>query len=257
MKRQFRTIHGIVAVVMLIALFGVSGWILSQGDTQPICDPIAGCVDEGIPAELQATFEAQDKAWIEAFSNRSIFNFNVAYLVDETTASSDDLLSSAHLEKIFGAEVFHTWDAFAKARSEKPYQIVFVHTSLMQQADNAWAKEAYLDKTIFVGLNTTFEPLTALVGDSCLNHASPTLEQYFDVVARVIFISPEGTNKEDISALGREYLETCKQSFSDSRYVTPISLAYPLHTIDDLTFLANTLVADTVNFNIPIAHLLD
>lgn len=252
MKHQFRIANRITAIVFMIVLLGLSGWALSQGDTPPLCDPITGCTDESIPSELQAAFEAQEKAWMDAFTNRSILSFNVAYLVDEATALSDDLLSGAHFEKIFGAEVFHSWDDFAKARTEKNYQIVFVHTTLMQQIDSAWTKDAYLNKTIFVGLNTTFEPLAALVGDSCLRHPSPTLENYFDVVARVIFISPDGTTKGDVAALGLEYLETCKQSFSNSRNVNAVSLAYPLRTIDDLTYLANTIVADTVSFNIPI-----
>ncbi len=104
----------------------------------------------------------------------SIFDFRVAYLIDEELPETD-LLSVSNVSRLTGAVAFDDWDEFLKQFEEIPFQIILVHDSMVDAVNLMWMHNAYRSSMMIVGINTGFQRYVDMVGDWCIRALAPYL----------------------------------------------------------------------------------
>jgi hypothetical protein len=165
----------LVSTVGILARTNIS--ISAQDVTETPVPPEGEVPNNPESPDEQATRQAIEAQQEAEFNAMSIFDYRVAYLIAADAVTPDSLVSEAAFEQVFGSKVFNTWEAFADANADAPFQIILIHKSMVEQVDTTWTQWAYRNRVILVSISMTLDQYIEITGDRC--NASPTME-YFE-----------------------------------------------------------------------------
>ena len=253
LNRVFKT--GMLMIPVLLAIF-IMIVIHGNGVMQ---EPIPTLEPDGVPVappvdpSIEATAQALEAEWILEYQSRSIFDFNIAYLVIPDAIPENSLMSEQSFSETFGAQIIHSWDEFITQNGQHPFQILLIHDSIYDQLDVTWTQEAYRNKVIIVGIGMPFEHLVEVIGDRCVKHPNPTSEDNF--ASRMMLISYAVTvdNEDYRSLIDQFVLSECRDNFDlgDVQYgVFKGRTNYPLTDVRLLNALVDTLIDKSMDYQI-------
>lgn len=249
LQLRFKMIPVLLAIFVTIVIH-ING--LTQ-EPAPTLEP--GAVPNALLVEpaIEATAQALESEWMHEYQSRSIFNFNIAYLVTSNAIPDDSLMSGQSFAKTFGARIVHSWDDFISYNEQHPFQILLIHDSIYDQLDFTWTQNAYRNKVIIVGIGMPFDHLIEVIGDHCVKHPNPTREDKF--ASRMMLISYAVTvDNEDYRDLIDQFvLSECRDNFDlgDVQYgIFRGRTNYPLTDARLLTSLVDTLVIKSMDYQV-------
>lgn len=206
------------------------------------------------PADIVATHEAESATLAAEFNSRSIFDFQVAYLIAQDAVSSGSLASAQSITSVFDAEVMNSWSDFLDLNQAQAFHIVLIHESMYGQVDKAWLQNAYRNQVFIVGINMSFEHLADITGDSCLRDPNPGLLDRFGNMYLYFTYNVKLQNESLRDFVNTSELEICEpyqveDGSSVSMYHGTVNA--PFFDEETLYALATSLVLDTVAYGIP------
>jgi hypothetical protein len=197
----------------------------------------------------QATSAAADATGEAAYFSRTIFDFNVAYLIGTDMAESP--LSAQNAALYLGAQAIHSWDAFLEAEASTPHQIILIHPTMADAVDSAWLAEAYRNRVLIVGMDIPFARLAELVGDQCMRDPNPGIDQWFEYTVLYFTFDITLNQPEHRETATRRVLELC-EGLSGLEGAWPTHGSYNQGVFDATTLeeLRGNLLVDTVNYGL-------
>lgn len=180
------------------------------------------------PTEIPATATAmaeQAAADTREIKSRDWRNFRVAYLVD-TNIELEEIVSAETIQRLTGAVVLDSAEAFAEANAESPFQIVLIHGSMKDKVDREWANRAYREAAaIIVGIDLYRKDLLDIIGNYCTKTKGDLLDHVPHAWAVYMF-EVVGGAEEYKEGIYQAKLETCSKPRVDpsqSTYFSEIS----------------------------------
>lgn len=213
-----------------------------------------------LQAQISATHAAEDAILEAEFRSRTIFGFNIAYLIDQKAEGVAEIVSAPTLSEYFGSVAFSSWDDFVRANTESPFQMVFVHASMLETVDPAWFYDAYRSGIYIIGINVRERQLAKLVGDKCRTSQGDLLD-YFENTYIYLEYSALLEKPEHRERVDKAFLEDCTRldTFTEDMGSVYMATGSSRNTIDDVTnleTLTTMLVSYSVSHNIAPARLL-
>lgn len=258
----------LIGCLVTLSLLAVSGMMFSFSavDAQVLPLPEGAIMTataglEGIGLTLapdeelvqKATLDAHAATWAAELSNRTIFDFNVAYLIVEGAASSDSLVSAESIAGVTGASVISKWEDFIAQNAQQPFHIVLIHGSMYDQVDKAWMSSAYRNKIFVVGINMPFANLADLVNDRCLQDPNPGALENFGNLYLYFTFDVELENESYRELVTQSELETCNDDYTGTGFVSVNhgTVSLPIINQELLQNLVSDLISDTVSYGFP------
>lgn len=211
-----------------------------------------------LEAQIAATQAAQDAEWVANFASRTIFDFRLAYLITEDASIQGTVVSSENMREYLGAITIHSWDEFMELNNQQPFNMILIHASMVEIVDTAWMSTAYRNEIFIVGIDVRREQLGEIVGDKC--HGGNGKETLDFVDHNYLYFAYDVIleNEEYRDAVHKISLEDCTEDYQGigKARIMHGTNEIPIATEEELSLIANSLVAFTVNFHIAKSGVL-
>lgn len=253
MSRRITITGRVVGLVILLVCTTLLSDRLTgaQDESTPIPDPEGQPIFD-VPPEIQATHEAEDAIFNVQYHSRSIFDFRVAYLIAEDAEQAGSVVESANMAKYLGAETIHGWDEFLSLNEDDHFHMILIHGSMTEQVDPEWMGDAYRNDVQIVGIDLLPKALKALVRDECVRGAQQEIAEWYDHYAFHFSYHIELEHESDREYVYEQQLERCKRvKIEGYGSFTHGVMNLPLIDADSLQYLADSLLMNTINFDIP------
>jgi len=231
----------------MVGLFALSSVAFAQ-------EPAGAVTNEPEPDPVsEAAQQAYEAEWQREFESRSVFDFNIAYLVKEGSISPDRLESSESLATMIGAQPFYSWDSFLTQNEQTPFQIILIHDSLYDQIDHSVTQHAYRNQVIIIGIGMPFEHLVEITGDHCQKNPNPHLAKEADKMVLYFTYIVNVADESLRPTIDQAFLDNCseKPDIGDAPVTVETTATNPL--ISDLSYpgyLAGLIVSETIDYSI-------
>lgn len=226
---------------------------LNAQESQPL--PLPTSADTAIPEVLQAEVTAQAyHAAAEADrATRTIFEYRMAYVVNQEAVSQNDLLAVDQVAALSGAHIVSSWDNFVELNSAQPFDIVLLHSSMLDQVDRTWFQSAYRNGVIFAGINLNHAQMAQLTGDQCMGNTQMAFEEDFFTVFLYTVKAPSQDIREIVN---KAELEDCSGDYGRLAGTNEIRVErgttqYWIRNSEELNYLFDVLVDTTLAYGKP------
>lgn len=242
-----------MSIVMLAAVVCIQALALAQ---DPIPTPAPGAVlhPPTIEPSVLATAQANEQAWQTEFESRSPFDFYIAYLIAPDAVLGSELMSEQSFIDAFGAQVFHSWDAFAAQNALTPFQIVMIHGSAYEFLDLDWTRWAYRNNILLVGVGVRFEQLVEITDDRCEKMPNPFyMKDQFSVWILIFTYTVALDDESYRDHVDHTQLVACNDDYEVGNsyvQVTKGTTNFPLRRPDFLELFVGNIVGATMDYRI-------